>query len=51
MIDEMARHPTCLVHADFSPKNPKFEAVIAVWQRLPLAVTKVLGPRLIGMFP
>ncbi len=36
---------------NFSPKNPKFEAVIAVWQRLPLFVTKLLGPRLIGLFP
>lgn len=36
---------------NFSPKNPKFEMAIKVWQKLPLAVTNLLGPRLIRMFP
>ncbi|MFN7925666.1 MAG: FemAB family XrtA/PEP-CTERM system-associated protein [Bryobacteraceae bacterium] len=36
---------------NFSPKNPKFEMAIKVWQKLPLAVTNALGPRLIRMFP
>jgi hypothetical protein len=36
---------------NFSPKNPKFDLAIKVWQRLPLSITNFLGPRLIGMFP
>ncbi len=36
---------------NFSPKNPKFDLAIKAWQRLPLSVTNLLGPRLIGLFP
>jgi len=36
---------------DFTPKNPKFELAAALWRRLPLGLTKRLGPRLIGLFP
>lgn len=36
---------------DRSPKNRKFEAVIAVWQRLPVAVTRRLGPRIVRDIP
>ncbi len=36
---------------DFTPKNPKFELAAALWRRLPLGLTKRLGPRLIGWFP
>jgi hypothetical protein len=36
---------------NFSPKNPKFGMAIKVWQKLPLAVTTTLGPRLIRLFP
>jgi FemAB-related protein (PEP-CTERM system-associated) len=36
---------------NFSPANPKFNLAIAIWRRLPLAVTRVLGPRLIRLFP
>jgi FemAB-related protein (PEP-CTERM system-associated) len=31
-----------------NPRNPKFRAAVAVWQRLPVAVTRVIGPRLIS---
>ena len=34
-----------------NPSNPKFEILISMWKRLPLGLTKWLGPRLIGMFP
>ena len=30
------------------PHNPKFQLAIRAWQRTPLAVTRVLGPRLIA---
>lgn len=36
---------------NFTPKNPKFELALKVWQRLPLPLTKVLGPRLVRLFP
>lgn len=36
---------------DFSPKNPKFRIVSGVWRRLPLRLTRALGPRLIRFFP
>ena len=36
---------------DRSPTNRKFEAVIAVWQRLPVAVTRALGPRIVRDIP
>ena len=34
-----------------SPANPKYRALIRAWQKLPLPVTQVLGPRIIGRIP
>ncbi len=36
---------------NFSPVNPKFEMAIRIWQKLPLSVTKFLGPSLVRLFP
>lgn len=36
---------------DVNPANPKYRAAIAVWQRLPLAVTERLGPRIVKYIP
>jgi FemAB-related protein (PEP-CTERM system-associated) len=36
---------------NFSPTNPKFELAIKVWQRLPLWVTRLIGPPLLRMVP
>jgi FemAB-related protein (PEP-CTERM system-associated) len=36
---------------DQSPANPKFKAAIAVWQRLPLGVTRLVGPRIVRSIP
>lgn len=36
---------------ELNPKNPKYELAIKVWQRLPLAVTNVLGPRIVKYIP
>jgi FemAB-related protein (PEP-CTERM system-associated) len=36
---------------NFSPLNPKFEMAIRVWQKLPLLVTKWLGPSVVRWFP
>jgi len=36
---------------NYSPQNPKFEMAIKIWKRLPLAVTRALGPRMVRLFP
>jgi FemAB-related protein (PEP-CTERM system-associated) len=36
---------------NFSPANPRFDLAIRIWRKLPLPVTRVLGPRLIRLFP
>lgn len=36
---------------NYSPQNPKFQLAIKVWQRLPLLVTRALGPHLVKLFP
>ena len=36
---------------DLSPKNPKFARAIAVWQRLPVGITTVVGPAIVRHIP
>jgi hypothetical protein len=36
---------------NFTPTNPKYQLGIKAWQHLPIWMTRVIGPRLIGMFP
>jgi len=36
---------------DFSPMNPKFELATNLWKKLPLGLTRVLGPRVVRWFP
>jgi FemAB-related protein (PEP-CTERM system-associated) len=36
---------------NLSPSNPKYRAAIAVWTRLPLAVTNFLGPHIVRSIP
>lgn len=36
---------------DQSPKNPKFRLAIQAWQRLPLSVANLLGPRIVRSIP
>jgi FemAB-related protein (PEP-CTERM system-associated) len=36
---------------NYSPANSKFDLAINVWKHLPMPVTRMLGPRLISMFP
>jgi FemAB-related protein (PEP-CTERM system-associated) len=36
---------------DFSPKNPRFDLAIRLWRRLPLPLTRLLGPPLVKLFP
>lgn len=34
-----------------NPTNPKFHLAIKLWQRLPLGLTKMIGPHLVKQFP
>jgi serine/alanine adding enzyme len=34
-----------------NPKNPKYRAAIALWQRLPISVTQRIGPRIVKYIP
>lgn len=36
---------------DFSPNNPRYKLFIALWRRLPLPVTRRLGPYLVKLVP
>jgi len=36
---------------DFTPKNPRFQMVIRAWQKMPLPLTRLLGPALIRLVP
>lgn len=36
---------------DISPHNPKYELAIRAWQRLPLAISKALGPHIVRNIP
>ena len=36
---------------DQSPSNPKFQAAIEVWKRLPVPVTTLLGPHIVRSIP
>jgi FemAB-related protein (PEP-CTERM system-associated) len=36
---------------DLSPSNPKYQSAIRVWQRLPLPITKLLGPMIVRNIP
>lgn len=36
---------------ELNPHNPKYELAIAIWKRLPLALTNVLGPTIVKNLP
>ena len=36
---------------NFSPTNPRFELAIKAWRRIPLALTRVIGPWFVRLFP
>lgn len=45
LLDEHGRLP------ELNPANPKYRAAIRVWQRLPVSVTKLLGPSIVRNIP
>jgi FemAB-related protein (PEP-CTERM system-associated) len=36
---------------ELNTKNPKFEMAIRIWQKLPLNLTRLLGPHIVGNIP
>lgn len=36
---------------DVSPANPKYQTAIKVWRKLPVAVTRLIGPRIVKRVP
>lgn len=36
---------------NFSPTNPRFEMATNIWKKLPLGLTRVIGPRVVRWFP
>lgn len=36
---------------DKTPRNPRYRAAVSLWQRLPLAVTTAVGPRIVRSIP
>jgi len=36
---------------NYSPKNPRFQGAIKIWQKMPLPLTRALGPFLIRLVP
>jgi len=36
---------------NFSPVNPRFELATNIWKKLPLGLTRVIGPRVVRWFP
>lgn len=36
---------------NFNPNNPRFRTAIKIWQHLPLAVTRALGPMFVRLIP
>lgn len=36
---------------NFSPANPRFKMATEAWRRMPLALTKLVGPSLVRLFP
>ena len=36
---------------NLNPANPKFKLMIEVWKRLPLGITKLIGPKIVRNFP
>jgi FemAB-related protein (PEP-CTERM system-associated) len=36
---------------NFSPANPKFKKAIEIWRAMPFALTKMIGPSVVKLFP
>ncbi|WP_320821918.1 FemAB family XrtA/PEP-CTERM system-associated protein [Reinekea sp.] len=43
--------PTGTVLAANSPDNPKFKLLIAIWQKMPIWLTKLIGPPIVKYIP
>jgi len=41
----------CTLLPNVSPANPKFQLATNIWKKLPIGLTRALGPRLVRWFP
>ncbi len=52
---ETLNYQVCLVRRTdvphFSPTNPKFRMATNIWKKLPLRLTRMIGPRVVRWFP
>jgi hypothetical protein len=37
--------------SDMRPENPRYQRLIRIWQKLPLALTRLIGPRIVRGIP
>jgi serine/alanine adding enzyme len=44
-------HGRPIADLDKTPRNPKYRAAVALWQRLPLGLTTTMGPRIVRSIP
>ena len=44
-------HAGPVADVDKTPRNPKYRAAVALWQRLPVGVTTLVGPRIVRSIP
>lgn len=55
MEERPLEYEYCLLKArempNFSPANPRFHIWINLWKRLPLSLTKLMGPHIVRHFP
>lgn len=43
--------PNGIALPELNPENPKYKLAIRIWQKLPLGVTKFIGPRIVRCLP
>jgi len=55
MTERALPYKVFLVRAEdmpnLNPANPKFKPMIEVWKRMPLGLTKLIGPKIVKYFP
>jgi hypothetical protein len=36
---------------ELNPKNPKYQMAIKIWKKLPVPITKIIGPKIVKNLP
>ena len=50
-LDDLHTLETALRARELRPDNPRYQRAIRVWQRLPVGLTKLLGPAIVRGIP